>query len=102
MEQSSSSDHHPHPCRFLLFHFIRAPESTSLNYMGILHTRNDDQVSIRIVGSQQGFTQNKNQSLLYSIATTVSTATESRIDTSVNENNNNNNSVDVEAPTESV
>nr|GEV62575.1 RING finger and transmembrane domain-containing protein 2 isoform X1 [Tanacetum cinerariifolium] len=58
MEQSSSSDHHPHPRRFLLFNFIRAPVSTSLNYMGILHTGNDlsdmrddsssDQVSIRI------------------------------------------------------
>ncbi|GJV83924.1 RING finger and transmembrane domain-containing protein 2 [Tanacetum coccineum] len=115
MEQSSSTDHHPHPHprRFSLFNFIRAPVSTSLNYMGILHTGNDlsdmrndsssDQVSIRIVGSQQGFTQNENESLLQSIARTVSAARDSRIDdTSVNENNNNNNSVDVEAPAEGV
>lgn len=126
MEQSSApsttSDHHHHysPRRFSLFNFIRAPVSTSLNYMGILHSGNNDlsdnfnnnnsssadQVSIRIVGTEQGSSrQNENESLVQSIARTVSAATESRIDsgaTSGSVNDNNNNNGDVEAPAEVV
>ncbi|GKA84266.1 RING finger and transmembrane domain-containing protein 2 isoform X1 [Tanacetum coccineum] len=75
--------------RFAFLNFIRAPESTSLNYMGIVDTLGIDISDMRNDSSSDQ----------------VAAARDSRIDdTSVNENNNNNNnnSVDVEAPAEGV